>query len=501
MPAFYFYYDETEHSRKINLKTVNAENYYDNFVTTIIGWSVDNDTVLQKYAAFEMKYEDRKDCNGETKSTMLQQKRFKQGFASLNKQNVQFVEDFLALFDENTHVYFSISSKIEYLICQLFQGYRNGFFINADAIKYSITKALVLYHPREIIQCLFESPNLFLDKLKIFFRERIEQNKCNPQLKQSETDAFSEILQALDDISDSPELSWDYHMPFDGFKLYLEEKRIQEYYLIIDKEGAKEEESRTLKAAKESGLQNVSEDDSRQNPGLRMADLLVGILSKLMKNLFNSLRYQSATEGTQKKLLSLKWFDLNEEQLRLYKKLYWLICEIQPAWYKSYSGIYADDLVVFIALLNFMNHFETAEEIKTDISMQGEYFNAFVCERMERLFEQRRCKFPIEPVVPIDNESYLDQRGEKVYFDSRKQPPLPLNEKAQIYHVLSVGTDRNIVPIITIEENGRAECFRLPDELTDWACTAVAMAVCGEKLFQADVLFAKIHGSYYADIL
>ena len=34
-----FYYDETEHSRKVNYKTVSAENYYDNFVTMIVGWS------------------------------------------------------------------------------------------------------------------------------------------------------------------------------------------------------------------------------------------------------------------------------------------------------------------------------------------------------------------------------------------------------------------------------------------------------------------------------
>ena len=39
MSKYEFYYDETEHSRKINYKTVSAENYYDNFVTMIVGWS------------------------------------------------------------------------------------------------------------------------------------------------------------------------------------------------------------------------------------------------------------------------------------------------------------------------------------------------------------------------------------------------------------------------------------------------------------------------------
>ena len=73
---------------------------------------------------------------------MFQQKQFKYGFASLNKPNAQFVNDFLSLFDEEIHIYFSVSSKIEYLMLQVFQGYENSFLFDADFMKYSITKAL-----------------------------------------------------------------------------------------------------------------------------------------------------------------------------------------------------------------------------------------------------------------------------------------------------------------------------------------------------------------------
>ena len=369
MPKYNFYYDESEHSRKINYKTVSASNYYDNFVTMIVGWSAEKDDILQRHAAFETKYADRKDRNGEIKSTMFQQKQFKFGFASLNKQNAQFVNDFLSLFDKDIHIYFSISSKIEYLVLQVFQGYRNSFLVDADLMKYSITKALVMYRPQEIIKCLYESPKDFLEELKKFFRDRIECNKNNPQLKQKETEAFQQILFILDDISDAPEIDWDYHLPFDGFKKYLAEKDISNYNLIIDKEGKEEEKSKTLKAAREIGLDNSDEADSTEYPGLRMADMMAGIISKLLKGLCDSLRYQSLDESANKKILDTGWFCLNEVQLGLYKKLYRLICEWQPAWYKSYSGIYSDDLVVFNALLNFMNHFESVEQIRADIDM------------------------------------------------------------------------------------------------------------------------------------
>ena len=179
MSKYNFYYDESEHSRKINYQTVSASNYYDNFVTMVVGWSAEKDDILQRHASFEAKYADRKDRNGEIKSTMFQQKQFKYGFASLNKPNAQFVNDFLSLFDEEIHIYFSVSSKIEYLMLQVFQGYENSFLFDADFMKYSITKALVIYRPKEIIKCLYESPEDFLEELKKFFRDRIECNKNN----------------------------------------------------------------------------------------------------------------------------------------------------------------------------------------------------------------------------------------------------------------------------------------------------------------------------------
>ena len=67
MSKYNFYYDESEHSRKINYKTVSASNYYDNFITMIVGWSAEKNDILQQYAAFETRYADRKDRNGEIK--------------------------------------------------------------------------------------------------------------------------------------------------------------------------------------------------------------------------------------------------------------------------------------------------------------------------------------------------------------------------------------------------------------------------------------------------
>lgn len=69
-----FYYDETEHSRKISLETITASNYYDNFISVIVGWtSEDGESVMSKYLAFEEKYGYRKK-NGELKSQRVKNK-------------------------------------------------------------------------------------------------------------------------------------------------------------------------------------------------------------------------------------------------------------------------------------------------------------------------------------------------------------------------------------------------------------------------------------------
>jgi hypothetical protein len=398
MDTFKFYYDETEHSRKINYNTVTATNYYDNFVTVIVGWSKEKEKeAFNKYKDFESKYADRKDKNGELKSTTLKQKKFEYGFASLDKANIQFMMDFFSIFDESTKLYFSVVSKIEYLVLQLFEGYQNNLIINADDVKYSITKALVMYRPQNVIKSIYDNPEEFVDELKRFFRERIECNRSNISLKELENKAFENLLHILDDISAIPELCWDYHMPFDGFAKYLQEEQINNYALVLDKEGEQNETSRTIQAAVAMGLSNVTEQNSKDSYGLRMADMMAGIISKLLKSLCDELHYHSIAEGTEKKLLNAKWFQLNETQLDLYKKLYKIICEWDNAWYKLYAGIYSDDLVCLIGLLGYMAHFEDLEQIINEkLEMQGEYFNGYVCQQLSDYFNRRRNKLPID---------------------------------------------------------------------------------------------------------
>ena len=378
---YHFFYDETEHSRKINYQTITASNYYDNFISVIVGWlSEDEDRIKDRYLGFETKYEFRK-VNGELKSQTMKARDLRLGFASLNKNTVGFYDDLISLYDENIIIYLSVASKIEHIINQLLRDYHNNALVNTNYMKYSIIKTINVYRPQKLIEAIYSKPQVFIDELRSFLKNQIAQNQTDIVLKERENQAYKEILMILDDAERLESLEWTYFTPFDGFRKLLIEMNIEDYQLIIDRDG---DGSHTLNTALYEGLQNVSEKDSKDYVGIRMADMLAGLISKLMQSLKLALTNNYKAGEIKKTLLDSGWFSLNQKQLDLYKKLYRVICENNNHWYQIYSGIYSDDLVSFVALLQFMNHFEDATMIRnSEVKMLPEYYNAFVCERLQ----------------------------------------------------------------------------------------------------------------------
>jgi len=78
---------------------------------------------------------------------------------------------------------------------------------------------------------------------------------------------------------------------------------------------------------------------------------------------------------------------------------------------------------------------------------------------------------------------------------------LTINNKGNVYHVLSVGITGELVPIVTILENGNPRCYRLPKDYCDWVTTMVGIADMGENFFPTDVRFVNKDTHYCADIL
>ena len=383
-----FYSDESHNNKVINNNTFNSANYYDNFITVMVGWELDNEKEIhEKYTSFENKYEIRKNKEGELKSDTMKNNDLKNGVASIKKDNINFYKDFLNLFSNDMHVYYFSASKLEYILLSFLkrEDYENSDFIptiNYDAMIYTITKAIITYKPLNVVEALLSNDNNALYYLKRFFIEKINQNKANLALKKHENNAFKNVVVFLDKFKAIKSFEWNYEIAFWGFEKYLNEHSIISHNLIIDKEGTE----KTISAARKVIGPSVKDGDSKEFFGIRLADMVAGVLGKLMNSLHNSL---SSTK-LNKTLLREKWFDLTEEKLMLYKKLHYVFIELNASYHKSFSGIYADDLLELIALLNYFNEFESVAELKSQNPIShGERFNSCLVDHMDNYFNSR----------------------------------------------------------------------------------------------------------------
>ncbi len=136
---------------------------------------------------FEEKYKDRA-SHGELKSTTIKQNQFKYGFSSLNKQNAQLLEDFLSVFTEDIHVYFSVISKVEYIVRQILEEYADIPFIHIRAMEYSLTKAILAYKPMNVLKSIDEqaASEIIVKEIVKFLNERINYDVGNVELKERE---------------------------------------------------------------------------------------------------------------------------------------------------------------------------------------------------------------------------------------------------------------------------------------------------------------------------
>jgi hypothetical protein len=222
-----------------------------------------------------------------------------------------------------------------------------------------------------------------VDSIRVFLEERIKINENNLGLKQKENQAFKQMLFILDKLSPLKDVTWDYTAPFMGFSEYLNHKGITDYSLILDKEGT----GRTLKSAQNSGLKLVSEGDSVNHFGIRMADMLAGIIFKLSKSLFKALNPLVPVSTPRKIILNEEWFRLSNQELNVYKLLHKVFLDLNEDEMKRIVGTFYDDLICFQALIQYMNSFVSAGEITKNLKMQGEWFNTFCCEYLESYFK------------------------------------------------------------------------------------------------------------------
>lgn len=82
-----------------------------------------------------------------------------------------------------------------------------------------------------------------------------------------------------------------------------------------------------------------------------------------------------------------KWFDLNEDQYKLYKKLFYILSHLNNVYYKSFSGIYADDFVILISFLGYIDSFSNYDDFVNCKDNKPEVLNSSTYSRLQDYYK------------------------------------------------------------------------------------------------------------------
>lgn len=385
-----FFFDESFHSRKINKKTIEDKEFFDNYVMTGIGClkrDLHKNEIL--YAQFEEKFKKLFSINenDELKSKIVKKKQYKYGIKSFNKRSLELYKDFWKLMNQSDYIYYICAiSKLEYILTQF--NYNIWRVRDYSSFVYSIVKAVNVYRPKEVLKALFEENDLLLGELVKFLRRKISENENNP-IKVHENISFKECITILEEINGKNiNLKWKYNNIFIGFKKFVNELELNNVRIVIDKEG--NPNNNTANACKKEGFKNVIETDSKKNITLRCTDLMCGFISKMMRSIYEDTKTTDDEEYRERKILNKNWFEINEEQFLLYKDIAKYFKKYSKYYWCTYISVYFDSFFQFIDLIYYFDMFENFEKFSSmDSNNHRERYNEFIINHIYEKFKER----------------------------------------------------------------------------------------------------------------
>lgn len=383
-----FFFDESFHSRKINEKTVEDKDFFDNYVITGIGCKFD-DLGKNKiiYKQFEEKYKNKFSISkdDELKSKIVKKEQYEYGIKSFNHNSFDLYRSFWKLLNQSENIYYICTiSKLEYILTQF--DYEILGIRKYESFIYSIVKAVNVYRPKNVLKSLFEEDGLLLEELINFLRRKISQNGNNA-IKIHENASFIECIMILERINKGKiEFKWKYNKVFEGFKKLITELGMNDIEVIIDKEG--NSRNNTANACREEGFENVIELDSKDSILLRCTDLFCGFISRMMRAIYEDTKTNDYEEYKEKKIINKKWFEIDEEHFLLYKDIAKYFKKYSKYYWSTYISIYFDSFLQFIDLIYYFDRFKNFEEFNCiNSSRHREIYNSFIINEIGKKFK------------------------------------------------------------------------------------------------------------------
>ncbi|WP_208422189.1 hypothetical protein [Latilactobacillus fragifolii] len=327
---------------------------------------------------------------------LLDRKKFVNGFASLPKSETQYFIDIIELFNKhNISACVVTEDKVSALVMGRLKYWiefaSKKMKISSQLLAYSLIKYVAIESTSKVNNELSNS-NVkiysILKSIKKDLQSIIEKNK-NVSRMRKEISNYKEIITVINkcqnvnvnDPKGNSKFNWE-KVDF-SLDLWLTERNykdeLSEYSLFLD-EGI---EPKYFNEKNYSSV--VANQDSRTSVGIRSADLLVTLVGKLISNLSSSSQYDK--NFPEKKVrLNDKWFDLQDNQLKLAKLLNNLI--INTGFQYSFTNSdYFDDAILCQSYLEYLSKFANSDALKNTQNHPEKYFEHF-SELMEAKYNQ-----------------------------------------------------------------------------------------------------------------
>ncbi len=394
-----FYYDETFHDRQLATKDGVLNAYLgtsnDSFIFAIIGAQNSViDCFLEEYARLENETKDKLGLKKELKSTTFDNKNTKYGLASLRRECKVFYYDYFQLLIKH-NILFQVGciSKTEIIMHRLLAYVKLPPFVIKPAFAYSFIKLIEVHRLDYLFTELLDNGK---DNIKLFFMKTIKLlNTLLSEIEgiereEMEVVAIKSVLFILSNSSykntGTITSNWNYDIVADAISKRIGETSY-DCHVVID------EEQSTYEACQRF-LIDSEQKNSKLSIGVRTADMFVGIVGRIIKSFKNDRKEPQLKNIDQikrelyvrKRLLSKKWFEIDEETFILYKRIGSFFSS--ATYWSSFTLYYGDDIIMLFSLFNYINSYDSYSDYKNDQEMHCEHYNAYVCNQIANLFHE-----------------------------------------------------------------------------------------------------------------
>ena len=385
------------------------------FVANALLLPKENLQVLEKaFIELEQDYiAKRPQLNGkELKGHMILNKtNFKFGIASLNERDISFYNDFFSILEENdaSNLFFSIN-KMAIIVNGrigdwLLELNSKKFISNPAILLYSLTKHLDIEAPVDLIDKLLDksiSTKNLLNAIRNDLQVIVDKNKNNSRMA-AQISTYKDLIKIIKKynyIENRPTntTSFDWSKFTYALDLWISEiefhgENKKENINIFLDEGIKKEHLEIL------NFNNLKEDvNSKESVGLRMTDHLVVLLGNYMSKL-KADSFHNHEKPDQIKRISNEWFELNNAQFQLIKRVCHFLLENDKK-YGFINDTYFDESVHLESYMNYINSYKSYESYLSNKSYHLE-------KQFEKYAEISQLKWNESFLVtPIINEQY-----------------------------------------------------------------------------------------------